>query len=125
MTPLSASTRFERNGEMTSTGGETIALTPLADAKLRPEKVDEDVLPDELPTQRIRSRATPSGSDDNAVDEAPIQPTKSQKRAKLLYTLAVCWMMILIGWNDGTAGPLLPRIQSVYNVMPAGFTHIE
>ncbi|KAK0482205.1 MFS general substrate transporter [Armillaria novae-zelandiae] len=29
---------------------------------------------------------------------------------------ALCWSMFLAGWNDGTTGPLLPRIQEVYNV---------
>ncbi|KAK7039467.1 major facilitator superfamily domain-containing protein, partial [Favolaschia claudopus] len=27
------------------------------------------------------------------------------------------WCYFLIGWNDATAGPLIPRIQKVYNVM--------
>ncbi|KAH7910277.1 MFS general substrate transporter [Hygrophoropsis aurantiaca] len=29
---------------------------------------------------------------------------------------ALCWCMYLAGWNDGTTGPLLPRIQRVYSV---------
>src|ERR1700729_165691 len=29
---------------------------------------------------------------------------------------SVCYSMFLAGWNDGTTGPLLPRIQKVYNV---------
>ncbi|TFY79852.1 hypothetical protein EWM64_g4162 [Hericium alpestre] len=29
---------------------------------------------------------------------------------------ALCWSMFMAGWNDGSTGPLLPRIQSVYNV---------
>ncbi|KAG7448657.1 MFS general substrate transporter [Guyanagaster necrorhizus] len=29
---------------------------------------------------------------------------------------ALCWCMFLAGWNDGTTGPLLPRIQEVYDV---------
>lgn len=98
-----------------STGGETIALTPLADAKLRPAKVDDDALPDELQTQRIRSRIATLV--ETIADDVPCQLTLGEKRAKLVYTFAVCWMMILIGWNDGTAGPLLHRIQSVYNVI--------
>ncbi|VDB91790.1 unnamed protein product [Peniophora sp. CBMAI 1063] len=100
---------------MATAVGESIALTPLEDAKLRPEKADSTAVPDELQTQRIRSRASASGSE-NVAEDAAHEPTKAEKRAKLLYTLAVCWMMILIGWNDGTAGPLLPRIQSVYNI---------
>ncbi|TFY63546.1 hypothetical protein EVG20_g6271 [Dentipellis fragilis] len=29
---------------------------------------------------------------------------------------ALCWTQFLAGWNDGSTGPLLPRIQVVYNV---------
>ncbi|KAF9525013.1 major facilitator superfamily domain-containing protein, partial [Crepidotus variabilis] len=29
---------------------------------------------------------------------------------------ALCWSIFLIGWNDGTIGPLLPRIQDYYDV---------
>ena len=29
---------------------------------------------------------------------------------------ACCVPLFLAGWNDGTLGPLLPRIQSVYHV---------
>lgn len=28
----------------------------------------------------------------------------------------LCWSLFMAGWNDGTTGPLLPRIQSVYHV---------
>ncbi|PSS32039.1 hypothetical protein PHLCEN_2v2184 [Hermanssonia centrifuga] len=28
----------------------------------------------------------------------------------------MCWTLFLAGWNDGTTGPLLPRIQSNYHV---------
>ena len=29
----------------------------------------------------------------------------------------LCWTLFLAGWNDGTTGPLLPRIQEVYHVI--------
>jgi hypothetical protein len=29
---------------------------------------------------------------------------------------ALCWSLFLAGWNDGTTGPLLPRIQREYHV---------
>ncbi|KAA1472078.1 MFS general substrate transporter [Dentipellis sp. KUC8613] len=35
---------------------------------------------------------------------------------------ALCWTLFLAGWNDGTTGPLLSRIQSVYNV---GYTIVS
>ena len=30
--------------------------------------------------------------------------------------VTLCWSLFLAGWNDGTTGPLLPRIQEVYHV---------
>ncbi|KAI0064423.1 MFS general substrate transporter [Artomyces pyxidatus] len=36
-------------------------------------------------------------------------------RANLQFA-ALCWCLFLAGWNDGTTGPLLPRIQGVYHV---------
>lgn len=36
--------------------------------------------------------------------------------------IALCWTLFLAGWNDGSIGPLLPRIQKFYNV---GFTMVS
>jgi len=47
----------------------------------------------------------------------------SQKHIKLakLQFLALCWSLFLLGWNDGSTGPLLPRIQAVYDVSTVTF----
>ncbi|KAF9034189.1 MFS general substrate transporter [Hymenopellis radicata] len=29
---------------------------------------------------------------------------------------ACCWLKMLSGWNDGTSGPLIPRLQEVYQI---------
>ncbi|GLB45221.1 putative related to tetracycline resistance proteins [Lyophyllum shimeji] len=50
---------------------------------------------------------------DNA--ERPVQTKKQALDAKIQFT-ACCVSLFLAGWNDGTLGPLLPRIQSVYHV---------
>lgn len=34
----------------------------------------------------------------------------------------LCWSLFMAGWNDGTTGPLLPRLQSVYHVRERGFS---
>ena len=31
----------------------------------------------------------------------------------------LCFALFLAGWNDGTNGPLIPRIQRYYNVSPS------
>ncbi|KAF8439080.1 major facilitator superfamily domain-containing protein [Boletus edulis BED1] len=33
-----------------------------------------------------------------------------------IHFAALCWAAVLNGWNDGSNGPLLPRIQQVYHV---------
>ncbi|KAI0078318.1 MFS general substrate transporter, partial [Panus rudis PR-1116 ss-1] len=33
-----------------------------------------------------------------------------------LHFAALCWCFFLEGWNDGTTGPLLPRIQAYYGI---------
>ncbi|KAG6900372.1 hypothetical protein C0993_011722 [Termitomyces sp. T159_Od127] len=41
--------------------------------------------------------------------------TKHQLATAHIQLVALCMSLFLAGWNDGTTGPLLPRIQSVYN----------
>ncbi|KAF9440548.1 hypothetical protein P691DRAFT_96103, partial [Macrolepiota fuliginosa MF-IS2] len=48
--------------------------------------------------------------------------TKKQKMTEKIQFSALCWTIFLAGWNDGTTGPLLPRIQEVYHV---GFTIVS
>ena len=39
----------------------------------------------------------------------------SRRKARIQFA-TVCWALFLAGWNDGSTGPLLPRMQSVYHV---------
>jgi len=43
-------------------------------------------------------------------------PTKKEARTARAQFLALCWSLFLIGWTDGSTGPLLPRIQIFYHV---------
>ncbi|OBZ67359.1 Bypass of stop codon protein 6 [Grifola frondosa] len=42
--------------------------------------------------------------------------TPASRRKAHIQFATLCWTLYLAGWNDGTTGPLLPRIQSVYHV---------
>lgn len=42
--------------------------------------------------------------------------TKRQRKWEKVQFATLCWTMYLAGWNDGSTGPLLPRIQTVYGV---------
>ncbi|TFK49165.1 MFS general substrate transporter [Heliocybe sulcata] len=43
-------------------------------------------------------------------------PSKSARTKAHVQFIALCYSLFLAGWNDGTTGPLLPRIQTVYHV---------
>ncbi|EAU89256.1 hypothetical protein CC1G_03521 [Coprinopsis cinerea okayama7 len=42
--------------------------------------------------------------------------TPAQKRAGRIQFYTLLWCLFIMGWNDGTTGPLLPRIREVYNL---------
>ncbi|EJF64656.1 MFS general substrate transporter [Dichomitus squalens LYAD-421 SS1] len=42
--------------------------------------------------------------------------TKAQRRKSWLQFGALCMAIYVAGWNDGTTGPLIPRLQEVYHV---------
>ncbi|KAF8161508.1 MFS general substrate transporter [Crassisporium funariophilum] len=64
-------------------------------------EVDENLHGDLAEHQAGHNEATPL-----------IQPRTT---ARIQY-LVLCWSIFLIGWNDGSSGPLLPRIQKVYDL---------
>ncbi|CDO70549.1 hypothetical protein BN946_scf184579.g5 [Trametes cinnabarina] len=42
--------------------------------------------------------------------------TPAMRRKGWIQFATLCWSIFVAGWNDGTVGPLLPRLQSVYSV---------
>lgn len=42
--------------------------------------------------------------------------TKPQQHLETIQFLTLCWALFLAGWNDGSSGPLIPRLQAVYHV---------
>ena len=46
----------------------------------------------------------------------------TRRRARIQF-ITLCCTLFLAGWNDGTTGPLLPRIQSVYHVRVLSLIH--
>ncbi|KII95081.1 hypothetical protein PLICRDRAFT_86494 [Plicaturopsis crispa FD-325 SS-3] len=60
----------------------------------------------------------PQASDahvENAPDGAASE-SKARHRLDQIQFLALLFDYFIVGWNDGSAGPLIPRIQSVYNI---------
>ncbi|KAI1791193.1 MFS general substrate transporter [Ganoderma leucocontextum] len=48
-------------------------------------------------------------------DTTTRSPWMQHRRANVMYA-SMLYTMLLSGWNDGTTGPLLPRIQAVYHI---------
>lgn len=48
--------------------------------------------------------------------------TRQQRDLARRQFAALLWPLLLAGWNDGTIGPLLPRIQKVYHVHISHYT---
>ena len=58
-----------------------------------------------------------------APSDPPPPPSAKARRKATIQFLALCWSLFTLGWNDGTTGPLLPRIQSVYHVRMRSLVH--
>lgn len=77
-------------------------------------------------TDNLKSRSAvqdhthdPRSSPPSNTEPDPSGDLLSTKAKRLRYRLqfgTLCSALFLAGWNDGTTGPLLPRIQEVYHV---------
>ena len=72
----------------------------------------------------VESTHPSAGAREEATNSTANLLSPQQKRASLIQFLAICWCAYLIGWNDGTAGPLLPRVQEEYHVLLADMINI-
>jgi hypothetical protein len=85
-----------------STSADNIELTPLPDS------------------QTVLRSATRSSQVDiiaaSNTDEVSPELQKRYRRNGLIQFTALCWFAFLIGWNDGTTGPLIPRMQVDYKL---------
>lgn len=95
----------------------SIITTEVAD-KHRPNPI----LPlpsQERPIQDDGSIELRSIADESSIREEPhalpVTPRKARINERLQFAV-LCWTMFLTGYNDGTTGALLPRIQEVYHV---------
>ncbi|RPD55996.1 MFS general substrate transporter [Lentinus tigrinus ALCF2SS1-6] len=57
--------------------------------------------------------------DEDTDSTAPVMSTAQKaalKRKRLTNFMTLCFVVFMNGWNDGTTGPLLPRIQEYYGI---------
>ena len=71
----------------------------------------EDIELAELPNADIVTKTTSGASTPPVAEDTKIPWWKAH-----VQFAALCWALFVAGWNDGTTGPLLPRIQSNYHV---------
>ncbi|TFY77871.1 hypothetical protein EWM64_g6140 [Hericium alpestre] len=72
---------------------------------------------DKEPDPALQESKDGAGVEDISVEEPPITPAQGNHKLKANIQFAsLCWTLFLAGWNDGTTGPLLPRMQEVYHV---------
>ncbi|KAF5369044.1 hypothetical protein D9758_003096 [Tetrapyrgos nigripes] len=73
----------------------------------------------ELAKEKITDEVIASAT--TKIEAAQLAKSDSS-RLEWFYLGALWWSWFLLGWNDGSLGPLLPRIQEVYNV---GYTVVS
>ncbi|KAJ7189055.1 major facilitator superfamily domain-containing protein [Mycena filopes] len=65
----------------------------------------------------------PQAQASKKVDENPPPPThRAHQVRERIQLVTLCWTLFLAGWNDGSVGPLIPRIQQMYHV---GYTVVS
>lgn len=74
--------------------------------------IDLDATPTLDATDEIKETA----SSDPVTVVPPSELPKTPKIRGRVQFAVLCWSLFLLGWNDGSTGPLLPRIQEVYHV---------
>jgi hypothetical protein len=87
---------------------------------MEPQPIEIIALSDVHASEDTRPEAGPSFLDPKHPENQPItppyEPSAQQLRLGRIQTVALCWAVFAAGWNDGSLGPLLPRIQDFYGV---------
>ncbi|KAH6917868.1 major facilitator superfamily domain-containing protein [Coprinopsis sp. MPI-PUGE-AT-0042] len=99
----------------TALNGETSSKEHVSDGNI--PWADDQVLATSPDSKSLSEKV-----EDEVPATAPFERTPDQIRTGRLQFFALCWCLFICGWNDGTTGPLLPRIREVYNI---GFTVVS
>ena len=66
-----------------------------------------------ITSSKDESNGTPASNNSINVPSASLKTQKIRGRIQLT---ALCWSFFLLGWNDSSTGPLLPRMTEAYQV---------
>ena len=89
---------------------------PAANASPEAVEGEDDVKTPRKSLEMVEAAQTGGSHPSDAPETAVPASTPAMRRKATLMYATSCWCYFLAGWNDGTTGPLLPRIQSVYHV---------
>ena len=67
-------------------------------------------------SQDVESRHLARSELDPLIQRDEKGPTKKEERVARAQFLALCWALFVVGWTDGSTGPLLPKVQTFYGV---------
>jgi hypothetical protein len=107
--PLSGSTN---TSDMSSAKDNSLAQPTLRQthgSSAAHEDVEMDILSSSTKTSAGPPIGSPSSPD-------PSSWFRMSNQDEWKYLAALCYCIFYVGWNDGTLGPLLPRIQEYYDV---------
>ncbi|KAF7325726.1 MFS domain-containing protein [Mycena kentingensis (nom. inval.)] len=82
----------------------------------------------QLAAPTVKDASASASASGVSTPAAPLESTEPAPRTKehifreRVQLAALYWCLFMAGWNDGSAGPLIPRIQKVYHV---GFTLVS
>ncbi|KAI0828615.1 major facilitator superfamily domain-containing protein [Trametes gibbosa] len=74
------------------------------------------VTDDEKKLESVEASPADDFKSGDASSATNVTMTPAMRRKANIQFVTLCWSLFMAGWNDGTTGPLLPRIQSVYHV---------
>jgi len=69
----------------------------------------------------MKDRTAISNTETAAPSTVSVSNTNAHRVRARIQFATLCYSLFLAGWNDGTTGPLLPRIQEVYHVRSLTF----
>ncbi|KAH7098377.1 MFS general substrate transporter [Auriculariales sp. MPI-PUGE-AT-0066] len=90
----------------------------MADSTPTPTFVAAQTLTDE----KVSVAPAAQEAHDTDEDTASVRTTVAQRRKEWIQFLSLCLSLFIAGWNDGSIGPLIPRIQEYYHL---GYTIVS
>ncbi|KAJ7055865.1 MFS general substrate transporter [Mycena amicta] len=100
----------------TTMASQDIVLESIGNGMLKPEKQLDGPAPSLSQLPALAAEAP------EEIQTPPTRPSAKQRGVETVQLAALCWALAISGWNDGTLGPLIPRIQEEFHI---GYTTVS